>query len=60
MTRTLGESLAPGHRTATLRGRALCDLLARQGVPAPERLAAARAMLWCAALDLDPAAKAES
>jgi hypothetical protein len=51
MTRTPGESLAPGHRTPTLRGHALLDLLARQGVPATTRLAAAPEMLRLALRD---------
>ena len=33
------------RRASTLRGRALLDLLARQGGPAAERLAAAREMV---------------
>jgi hypothetical protein len=51
MTRNLAESLAPGYRTPTLRGRALLDLLARQGIPVAERVAAAREMLRLAELD---------
>jgi hypothetical protein len=60
MTQNLAESLAPGHRTPTLRGRALLDRLARQSVSAVERLAAAHEMVRLAKRDIESAAEAES
>jgi hypothetical protein len=60
MTRNLAESLGPGHRSPPLRGRALLDLLARQGVSAVERLAAAHEMVRLAKRDSESAAEAES